>query len=99
MNLVIGMLALHTFSHANAVHQGLRRIATRELLRGVFDGAMRVYLNRFLNVPLVPLPKPTMIERNNSIECQAMLLKELPSVLDKQAASKSSRTTCRRLSL
>ncbi|MDW0315172.1 MAG: Rieske (2Fe-2S) protein [Nitrososphaeraceae archaeon] len=76
--------ALHTFSHANAVHQGLRRIATRELLRGVFDGAMRVYLNRFLNVPLVPLPKPTMIERNNSIECQAMLLKDLPSVLDKQ---------------
>ena len=91
--------ALHTFSHANAVHQGLRRIATQELLRGVFDGAMRVYLNRFLNVPPVPLPKPTTIERNNSIECQNMLLKDLPSVLDKQAASKSSRTTSRRLSL
>jgi hypothetical protein len=76
--------ALHTFSHANAVHQGLRRIATQELLRGVFDGAMRVYLNRFLNVPPVPLPKPTTIERNNSIECQNMLLKDLPPILDKQ---------------
>jgi nitrite reductase/ring-hydroxylating ferredoxin subunit len=50
---------LHTFTYANAVHQGIRRIATQELLRGVFDGAMRVYLNRFLNVPPVPLPKST----------------------------------------
>ena len=50
---------LHTFTYANAVHQGLRRSTTQELLRGVFDGAMRVYLNRFLNVPPVPLPKPT----------------------------------------
>ena len=50
---------LHTFTYANAVHQGLRRTATQELLRGVFDGAMRVYLNRFLNVPPVSLPKPT----------------------------------------
>src|SRR5205823_12577773 len=50
---------LHTFTYANAVHQGLRRIATQELLRGVFDGAMRVYLNRFLNVPPVPFPEPT----------------------------------------
>src|SRR5919198_1039076 len=50
---------LHTFTYTNAVHQGLRRVATQELLRGVFDGAIRVYLNRFLNVPPVPLPKPT----------------------------------------
>ena len=50
---------LHTFTYANAVHQGVRRTATQELLRGVFDGAMRVYLNRFLNVPPVSLPKPT----------------------------------------
>lgn len=38
---------LHTFTYTNAVHQGLRRMASQELLRGVFDGAMRVYLNRF----------------------------------------------------
>jgi nitrite reductase/ring-hydroxylating ferredoxin subunit len=79
--------ALHTFTYANAVHQGLRRIATQELLRGVFDGAMRVYLNRFLNVPPVPLPKPKKMENisndSNFIDPD-MLLKELPTLLDKQ---------------
>jgi nitrite reductase/ring-hydroxylating ferredoxin subunit len=87
---------LHTFTYANAVHQGLRRIATQELLRGVFDGAMRVYLNRFLNVPPVPLPKPTTrkkIEGKNISQSDdsttfrdpEMLLKEeLLSLLDKQ---------------
>jgi nitrite reductase/ring-hydroxylating ferredoxin subunit len=79
--------ALHTFTYANAVHQGVRRIATQELLRGVFDGAMRVYLNRFLNVPPVPLPKPKKMENisNNSIfKDPEMLLKELSALLDKQ---------------
>ena len=78
---------LHTFTYANAVHQGLRRISTQELLRGVFDGAMRVYINRFLNVPAVPLPKPTTIENNSNgstFKDPEMLLKELPSLLDKQ---------------
>ncbi len=50
--------ALHTFTFANAVHQGLRRAPSVELLRGVFDAAMSVYLDRFLNVPAVPLPEP-----------------------------------------
>ena len=48
--------ALHTFTFANAVEQGLRRAPTRELLRGVFDAAMSVYLDRFLNVPAARLP-------------------------------------------
>lgn len=79
--------ALHTFTYANAVHQGLRRIDTQELLRGVFDGAMRVYLNRFLNVPPVPLPKPKKMEtisNNSTFKDPEMLLKELPALLDKQ---------------
>ena len=46
-----GTPALHTFTFANAVHQGLRRAPSPELLRGVFDAAMSVYLDRFLNVP------------------------------------------------
>ncbi len=45
--------ALHTFSFANAIHHGLRRAPSPELLRGVFDAAMSVYLDRFLNVPAV----------------------------------------------
>ena len=82
--------SLHTFTYANAVHQGLRRIDTQELLRGVFDGAMRVYLNRFLNVPPVPLPKPKKIENisnnnnNSTFKDPEMLLKELLPLLDKQ---------------
>jgi nitrite reductase/ring-hydroxylating ferredoxin subunit len=50
--------ALHTFTFGNAVHQGLRRSPSRELLRGVFDAAMSVYLDRFLNVPAARLPEP-----------------------------------------
>ena len=79
--------SLHTFTYANAVHQGLRRIATHELLRGMFDGAIRVYLNRFLNIPPVPLPEPKKMENisNDSIFREPeILLKELLSLLDKQ---------------
>lgn len=57
--------ALHTFTFANAVHQGLRRLegyappdAYQLLLRGVFDAAMSVYLDRFLNIPAARLPQP-----------------------------------------
>jgi nitrite reductase/ring-hydroxylating ferredoxin subunit len=47
--------ALHTFTFANAVEQGLRRSPSRELLRGVLDAAMSVHLDRFLNVPATRL--------------------------------------------
>src|SRR5262249_29602014 len=50
--------ALHTFTFANAVEQGLRRSPSPELLRGVFDAAASVHLDRFLNVPAARLPKP-----------------------------------------
>jgi len=50
--------ALHTFTFANAVHQGLRRVNSEGLLRGVFDAAMSVYLDRFLNIPAAKLPQP-----------------------------------------
>ena len=47
---------LHTFSYANALHQMLKRAESPEMLRGVYHGAMRVYLDRFLNVPPARLP-------------------------------------------
>ena len=47
---------LHTFSYANALHQMLKRAESPEMLRGVYHGAMRVYLDRFLNVPSARLP-------------------------------------------
>ena len=47
---------LHTFSYANALHQMLKRAESPEMLRGVYHGAMRVYLDRFLNVPAARMP-------------------------------------------
>ena len=46
----------HGFTAANAVHQSLVRAPSTDLLRGVFHGALRVYLDRFLNVPAARLP-------------------------------------------
>jgi hypothetical protein len=48
----------HTFTYANAVHQAMRRSPSPELLRAVWDAAMSVYLDRFLNVPATRLPNP-----------------------------------------
>lgn len=71
--------ALHTFTFASAVHQGLRRVASPDLLRGVFDAAMSIYLDRFLNIPSTPLPQP-----NGSTPSAETVLSELPSLLDRQ---------------
>jgi hypothetical protein len=46
----------HTFTTANAVHQAVVRQPTPELVRGIVQGAARVYLDRFLNVPAARLP-------------------------------------------
>jgi nitrite reductase/ring-hydroxylating ferredoxin subunit len=70
--------ALHTFTFANAVEQGLRRSPSVELLRGVFDAAASVHLDRFLNVPATRLPAP------EPVADPAELLDELPRLLDRQ---------------
>ncbi|MBW3614504.1 MAG: Rieske 2Fe-2S domain-containing protein [Actinobacteria bacterium] len=46
----------HAFTAANALHRSLVRAPTPELLRGVFHNALKVYLDRFLNVPAARLP-------------------------------------------
>ncbi|MBD2000080.1 Rieske (2Fe-2S) protein [Leptolyngbya sp. FACHB-541] len=71
--------AHHPFTFANAVLQGIRRVSTVELLRGVFDAAMSVYLNRFLNVPPARLPDAKDIVANPE-----SLLEKLPDLLDRQ---------------
>ena len=70
--------ALHTFTFANAVEQGLRRSPSPELLRGVLDAAASVHLDRFLNVPATRLPAP------RPVDDPAALLAQLPSLLDRQ---------------
>jgi nitrite reductase/ring-hydroxylating ferredoxin subunit len=69
--------ALHTFTFANAIHQGLRRAPSPELARGVFDAAMSIYLDRFLNIPAARLPGA-----NGASDPEA--LNELTTLLDKQ---------------
>src|SRR5262249_30928103 len=54
--------AHHVFTYANAVHQMLKRIGTAEredhieAVRGVLQGAMALYLARYLNVPPARIP-------------------------------------------
>ena len=77
--------ALHTFTFANAVQQGLSRLHKQsdgslpphrtDLLRGVFDAAMSIYLDRFLNVPAARIP---------AIAVGAGSLDQLVAVFDKQ---------------
>jgi nitrite reductase/ring-hydroxylating ferredoxin subunit len=47
----------NTLTAANALHQALQRAPSVELLRGVFDTAMSIYLNRFLNMPAQRIPE------------------------------------------
>ncbi|MBI2192258.1 MAG: Rieske (2Fe-2S) protein [Planctomycetes bacterium] len=51
--------ALHTFTYCNALHQTLKRSSSPEVARGIFHGAISVWLDRFLNVPPIPLPVET----------------------------------------
>jgi nitrite reductase/ring-hydroxylating ferredoxin subunit len=54
--------AHHVFTYANAVHQMLTRIGTANIdthvtaVRGVLQGAMALYLARYLNVPPARIP-------------------------------------------
>src|SRR5580700_10467419 len=71
--------AHHSFTFANAVHQSVRRVGSPELVRGIFDAAMTVYLDRFLNVPAAKLP-----DLNGNGKRAEDRLAELPALLDRQ---------------
>lgn len=59
----------HAFTTANALQQALRRGSSTELLRGVFQCGLRVYLDRFLNVPAARLPATTTGDLAHLDEC------------------------------
>src|ERR687898_825009 len=59
----------HAFTAANALHQALIRNPAVELLRGVVHGALRVYLDRFLNVPASPLPRRSAADLGELQSC------------------------------
>lgn len=75
---------LHTFTYVNATHQLMRRAPSAELLRGVYHGAMSLYLDRFLNMPAARLPE----ERTTALDALPTdgnaLLDQLRDVLDRE---------------
>ena len=80
---------LHTFTYCNAVYRALRRCPTIELQRGIFHGAMSVYLDRFLNVPPAKLPR----ERETldaSHHSEAELLQGFLDALDQKHDTESA---------
>ena len=90
--------ALHCFTYCNAVHQLLTRITTEmpmelerpELLRGVFHGAMQVYLTRFLNVPPARLPGEGDDELDDLPRDGGELREAFLTALDRQGAVKTA---------
>jgi hypothetical protein len=75
---------LHTFTHANAVHQLMRRAPSPELLRGVYHAAMRLYLDRFLNTPAAWLPEDRPRELAELPTDAETLLNELRDRFDRE---------------
>ncbi len=49
----------HSFSTAHALHESVRRAPAPTSLRGAVHGVLRVYLDRFLNIPAARLPHAT----------------------------------------
>ncbi len=70
----------HTFVYTNGVYQAVRRSPTPDVVRGIFHGAMSIYMDRYLNVPAARLPS----ERNtrdklttDEAELKRAILREL----------------------
>ncbi|TAK23436.1 MAG: Rieske (2Fe-2S) protein [Chloroflexota bacterium] len=70
---------LHTLTYCNALHQSMKRAPSIELCRGIYHGALKVYVDRFLNVPSARLP-----DGNGQTIAPEALAAELASLLDRQ---------------
>jgi hypothetical protein len=49
---------LHTFTYCHAIHECLKRSGHPLIVRAIYHGAVKIYLDRFLNIPPAPLPDP-----------------------------------------
>ncbi|MCU1426826.1 MAG: ferredoxin [Actinomycetia bacterium] len=59
----------HAFTAANALHHALVRNPTPELQRGAVHAVLRIYLDRFMNVPAARLPQADHGELAELAEC------------------------------
>ncbi|MGI8914814.1 MAG: Rieske (2Fe-2S) protein [Chloroflexota bacterium] len=73
---------LHTFTYCNALDQGLRRAPSVDAARGIFHGAMKLYLDRFLNMPAARLPRESDVADLPTSE--DALLQALETLLDRE---------------
>ncbi|MCJ8330757.1 MAG: Rieske 2Fe-2S domain-containing protein [Lentisphaeria bacterium] len=67
---------LHSFTYASAIHRGLLRSESQDLVRGIFDVAMTVYLDRFLNIPKA--------KWQASSDSPEQIIDQLPELLNQQ---------------
>jgi nitrite reductase/ring-hydroxylating ferredoxin subunit len=75
---------LHTFTAANALHQSMQRAPSAELARGLFHNAMRLYLDRFLNMPAAKLPEDRPSDISALSEDAETLLANLSNLFDRE---------------
>jgi nitrite reductase/ring-hydroxylating ferredoxin subunit len=95
--------ALHTFTYCNALHQGLKRmeradgtLLSLDPVRGIFHGAMSVYLDRFLNIPPAHLPQKLDDEPSDA---KALLDRFLATLDTQQHVPAAAKVVARHLSL
>ncbi len=62
----------NTLTAANALHQALKRAPSIELARAIFDTAMSIYLDRFLNLPAQRIPEPRRVSDDDEIKMQIL---------------------------
>jgi hypothetical protein len=89
---------LHTFTYANALHQSMRRSPSPELARGIFHGAMRLYLDRFLNMPAARLPENRNVGAEPA-DAQALLARLLDLTDQEQRVNEAALVVHRYLNL
>lgn len=70
----------HTFIFTNGTYQAVRRSATADVVRAIFQGAIAIYNDRYLNVPAARLPSERQPPANlpeDGGELQKLLLDTL----------------------
>lgn len=73
----------HTFIFCHAAYRAIRQSPTPEVVRTMFQGAISVYMDRFLNVPAAPLPSERKLA--DQPETADELLEKLLEQLDQRA--------------
>jgi nitrite reductase/ring-hydroxylating ferredoxin subunit len=63
----------NTWTAAQALAQALQRAPSLSLARGLYHAALRIYLDRFLNIPAARLPDERTVSANGAIAANQVL--------------------------